>query len=293
MSTQSYIRSITEAIPDEFPTLTPLPEGPSYSSSSSSSSSTSSSSSSIMSFFSNITWQTWVIIFLILALLGINIFAYLAKGTEQTVSIFGNVFDKIFKPVLAFFGYSTLETTKQTINYSATGTKAGVDIVAGATTGAIDTVQETAQNGFPVGTSGTSVGVSTSNTNTNSNSTNYNNNNSNSTSSTNYNNNSNIQGIQAKSSLPVQNKIQQANTNIDKWQEGSLEKALDNASQSTKDPQPDDSRSFSQTTGKAGWCFIGVDNGLRTCAEIGVNDGCMSGDVFPNQAICMNPNLRA
>ena len=274
MSTQSYIRSITEAIPDEFPTLTPLPEGPSYSSSSSSSSSssTSSSSSSIMSFFSNITWQTWVIIFLILALLGINIFAYLAKGTEQTVSIFGNVFDKIFKPILAFFGYSTLETTKQTINYSATGTKAGVDIVAGATTGAIDTVQETSQNGFPIGTSGTSVGVSTSNNN---------------------NSNSNIQGIQAKSSLPVQNKIQQANTNIDKWEEGSLEKALENASQGAKDPQPDDSRSFSQTTGKAGWCFIGVDNGLRTCAEIGVNDGCMSGDVFPNQAICMNPNLRA
>jgi hypothetical protein len=56
---------------------------------------------------------------------------------------------------------------------------------------------------------------------------------------------------------------------------------------------PDDSRSSIQTTGKAGWCFIGEDQGIRTCAEIGVNDGCMSGDVFPSQEICMNPNLRA
>ena len=32
-------------------------------------------------FFSNISWQTWLIIVLILALLGINIFIYLAKGT--------------------------------------------------------------------------------------------------------------------------------------------------------------------------------------------------------------------
>jgi hypothetical protein len=24
-----------------------------------------------------------------------------------------------------------------------------------------------------------------------------------------------------------------------------------------------------------------------------VNDMCMSGDIFPTQAVCMNPNLRA
>lgn len=131
MSSQEYIRSITEIIPDDFPTLTPLPEtsGPS-----------SSSSSSFMGFLFNITWQTWIIIILILALLGINVFAYLAKGTQETVSIF----EQIFGPILKFFGYSTLETSKQTIETSATGTKAGVDIIAGATTGAIDTIQQTA-----------------------------------------------------------------------------------------------------------------------------------------------------
>jgi len=267
MSTQEYIRSITETIPDEFPTLTPLPETRIPSSTSSSSSSSSSS------FFTNISWQTWLIIVLVLALLGINIFVYLAKGTQATASIFG----KIFGPILKILGYSTLETTKQTVTTTATGTKAGVDIVANTTTGAINTVQQNAlasqQNNLPVSTSGTSVGVSTTN------------------------NNTNVQGQMATSSLPAQ---QQAGTNVNQWrteQHDSLEKALSSASQSansnTSDPSPDDSRSIIQSSGKSGWCFIGEDQGIRTCSEIGVNDVCMSGDVFPNQAICMNPNLRA
>lgn len=258
MSSQEYIRSVTEIVPDDFPTLTPLSEG---------ATTTSTNSSSFMGFFANVTWQTWLIVILILALLGINIFAYLAKGTQETASIF----DKIFGPILKFFGYSTLSTTKQTVETTATGTKAGVDIVAGATTRAIDTIQQTAQNGIqmqnqtnePVATSGTSTGVSYP------------------------------QGQMATSSLPVQNKIQEAGANIDQWQQDSLVRALDNAKQSADQVSPDDSRSSIQTTGKSGWCYIGEEQGIRTCSEIGVNDVCMSGDVFPNQAICMNPNLRA
>jgi hypothetical protein len=261
-----YIRSITEIMPDDFPTLTPLPEG-------SVSSNSTSSSSSFLDFFSNITWQTWVIIVLVLALIGINVFVYLAKGTQETASIF----QQIFGPILKFFGYSTLETTKQTVETSATGTKAGVDIVAGATTGAINTVEQTAQNGYPTATSGTSTGVSTSNSSVQGQQV----------------QGQQVQGQQATSSLPVQERIQQAGGNIDQWQEDSLEKALSSASQSVNQVNPDDSRSSIQTTGKAGWCFIGEDQGIRTCAEIGVNDGCMSGDVFPSQEICMNPNLRA
>ena len=158
MSTQEYIRSITEILPDDFPTLTPLPEGPG-----SFSSSQSSSSSTITSFFLNITWQTWVIIVLVLALIGINIFAYLAKGTQETASLFG----KIVGPILKIFGYETLETTKQTVQASATGTKAGVDIVANTGIGIINTIED---SGIPTGTTGTAVGLSSdTNANTNAN----------------------------------------------------------------------------------------------------------------------------
>jgi hypothetical protein len=246
MSSQEYIRSVSEIVPDDYPTFS---EGPSQTS----------SNSSFMSYFENVSLQTWVIIILILAFLGINIFAYLAKGTQETVSIFS----KIFEPILKFFGYSTLTTTKQVVETSATGTKAGVDIVAGATTDAIDTIEKTSQSG-PVATSGTSIGVS-----------------------------SNIpQGQMANSSLPVQNNIQQAGSNIDKWQQDSVTKALENSRQSTEHISPDDSRSSIQTTGKSGWCYIGEDEGIRTCSQIGVNDVCMSGDVFPTQSVCVNPNLR-
>lgn len=247
MSSQEYIRSITEIVPDDFPTLTPLPDSP---------------SSSNGSFFSNITWQTWIIIILILALLGINIFAYLAIGTQELALLF----EKIFGPILKFFGYGALTASKQTVETSATGAKAGVDIVADVATDTIDTIQKVAEDGLPIATTGTSIGVSTSIP----------------------------QGQNATSSLPVQQQMQNGGSNLEQWQKDSLVRALDNAKQTTTSQvAPDDSRSSIQTTGKSGWCFIGEEQGIRTCAEVGVNDVCMSGDVFPSQAVCMNPNLRA
>ena len=223
--------------------------------------------SSTTGFFESITWQTWLIIILILAFLGINIFIYLAKATTD-VSNFVNTY---FGPVLRLFGFSALETTKQTINTSATGTKAGVDIVANTTTGAIDTVEDAARsNANTMPSMPTSSSSSTSNANTNKPAPQK------ATSSQN-------------NSMPVQQQIQQAGGAYE-WSQSSLDSALNDASKQ-KEPQPNESTSY--TTGKAGWCYIGTDHGIRTCAEIGVNDGCMSGDVFPNQAICMNPNLRA
>ncbi len=245
MSTQEYIRSVTEFVPDDFPKLTPLPEGMTTNNTS----------------FINITWQTWIIIILILALLGINVFSYLAKGTEETALLF----DKIFGPILKFFGYSTLSTTKQAVETAATGTKAGVDLIAHAATGAIDTIQPNEKTSIPVATSGTSTGLSTSIP----------------------------RGQMATSSLPVQQGIQEGGARAERWQRDLLEMALDNAKESTEQIRPDESRSSIQTTGKAGWCYIGQEQDVRTCTEIGVNDVCMSGDIFPTQAVCMNPNLRA
>lgn len=55
----------------------------------------------------------------------------------------------------------------------------------------------------------------------------------------------------------------------------------------------DDSNSCVQTKGKAGWCLIGEDKGVRNCIKVGANDTCLSGDIFPNNQICVNPNLRS
>ena len=227
------IRSITSDFPDDL-TLTPLPEIPSTNTSS--------------SFLSNISWQTWIIIVLLLALIGINVFVYLAKGTEFVSTMFND----IFGPILIFFGYNTLETSKQTIQTSATGTKAGVDLVSNTTVGAIDAGQQVLSP-EPQGQ---------------------------------------LQQGQGQGQLQ-QGQLQQGQGQTNMDEEDSLEKALENASSTVNQgPSPDDSRSVFQSTGKSGWCFIGQDQGVRTCAEVGVNDMCMSGDIFPSQEICMNPSLR-
>ena len=47
-----------------------------------------------------------------------------------------------------------------------------------------------------------------------------------------------------------------------------------------------------QTNGVEGWCYIGKDNGLRQCVEVGVSDTCISGEIFPTNEVCINPSLR-
>ena len=192
-------------------------------------------------FFSSITWQTWLIIILILALLGINVFVYLAKGTGTIA----NIINKYFGALLKLFGFGVLETTKQTISTSATGTKAGIVAVAGTATGAIDTVESTLNQ--PITFTGQQAASS------------------------------------QKGSMPV------SNGGRNETIQDSLDSTLNDMSK-THEPQPEDSLS---TYGKAGWCSFGEDDGSRACAEVGVNDRCMSGNIFPSQTICMNPSLRA
>ena len=247
MSTNRFVKTLSEM---ELPSVSSLNE-------SGTASAPLGATNSETGFFTNITWQTWLIIILILSFLGINIFYYLQSGTEATISIFA--------PILKIFGYETLETTKQTIQTSATGTKTGVDIASDTTTGTINTIEDVSKNSRLPKTNSTM-------------------------NNQNQNQNSNVVGQSVNmSAQPVQNEKQQTNN------EDSLQKALSDSSKSNG-VQPDDSLSriqSSSTSGKAGWCFIGEDRGFRTCSQIGVNDKCMSGDVFPTQDVCMNPNLRA
>jgi hypothetical protein len=74
-----------------------------------------------------------------------------------------------------------------------------------------------------------------------------------------------------------------------------LNNALDNNTQSNTSPIADDSYSniqLSKPTTKSGWCYIGEERGFRSCIEVGDNDLCMSGNIFPSQEICINPSLR-
>ncbi len=197
--------------------------------------STASSTSDGEGFFEsikNISVTTWLLIVLILAFLGFNIFVYLAKGT-QTIS-------EIFKPVVERLSYLLGITTLQTINVSAKGTQS----VVNATTDVINTSLNSIEN-----------------------------------------------TTQVNQSRQTQN-----NSHPDITQNNTLNQALNNTTSQRQqsggeDYHADDSTSSIQL-GKAGWCYIGEDRGFRSCAEVGVNDTCMSGEIFPTNDVCVNPNLR-
>lgn len=60
-------------------------------------------------------------------------------------------------------------------------------------------------------------------------------------------------------------------------------------------PKPDLSTSTTQSSkiaNKSGYCYIGEDRGFRSCIKVKHGDKCMSGNIFPTEAMCINPNLR-
>ena len=67
-----------------------------------------------------------------------------------------------------------------------------------------------------------------------------------------------------------------------------------NTGPSTNDPKPDDSTNTIQnpiTSDKRNWCLVGEFQNKRGCVAISDSDKCLSGQVFPNQAMCLNPTL--
>ena len=199
-------------------------------------------SSGFFDSLSNINLTTWLLIILILAFLGFNIFVYLAKGTEDIKNFFAPLLEKIFGASVA--------VTSQTVDVAAEGAKTVVSGTANVVNTGLSTVQDITPN--------------------------------NSSSSV--------------SSQPVEGTVPQKNA----VQNSSLNKALSSSTPEQSGNQDYQAletsssvHSSSAKSGKAGWCFIGEDRGYRTCAEVGANDTCMSGDIFPTQEICINPSLRA
>jgi hypothetical protein len=197
-----------------------------------------SSSSGFLETLQNISMTTWLLIILILAFLGFNIFIYLAKGTQEVNSFFA--------PLLTKFASLFGNVTGQVVDVSAEGAKAVVNTTAGAVDTGLSAVQDITPN-------------------------------------------------KAKSSVPSEPVSQQNQYDI--MSQNTLNKAL-NSSQSkqptSNDYEADDASSNIQGGApKPGWCFIGEDRGFRTCAQVSVDDKCMSGDIFPTQEICINPSLRA
>jgi len=196
--------------------------------------------------FSETTWQTWLIVVLILAVLGFNIFYYLASGTQ----FFANYITPYIKYFSELVGGTIGNTTKEIVTTSATGTKAGVDITAGTITSSIDALGSAIE--------GTSTAVTQTGQDIEK------------------------EVVSTSPENPLNNAMQQQQQH----QQGEASDTF----------QADDSYSSIQSgksSSKSGWCYIGEERGIRSCSQVGPNDQCMSGDIFPTSQVCVNPTLRA
>jgi hypothetical protein len=198
------------------------------------------SSSSVASSFFNISITSWILIILIFAFLGFNIFVYLAKGTESLANIFG--------PLTAWFANLFVSTTSQIVNVTAEGAKNVVSSSANVANAGLSTVQNVSET-----VANTSL------------------------------NNQQVKNVFPQPDITSNNALNKALNTANVNSQG----------QNTNNYNADDASSSIQSgIQKSGWCYIGEDRGFRTCAEVGPNDSCMSGDIFPSQEICINPNLR-
>ena len=81
-------------------------------------------------------------------------------------------------------------------------------------------------------------------------------------------------------------------TSREKQRQESVRKALEHALKN-QNPVPNDATSRTQIPRtKSGYCYIGEDRGFRSCIEVTRDMKCMSGDIFPTRAVCVNPRLR-
>jgi hypothetical protein len=110
------------------------------------SSTSSSSSNGFFGSLFSVSITTWIIIILVLAFLGFNIFVYLAKGTQDITNFFAPIISKI----LGAFAM----VTGQVVDTTATGAKAVVNTTADAIDTGLTGVQNVAKDATQTVTQG-------------------------------------------------------------------------------------------------------------------------------------------
>jgi len=177
------------------------------------------------SFFSKVGWKMWVLIIILLTFLGVNVFLYLAQGSEFIASL--------LNPLLG----ASLGVAGETVDVAAEGGKSAVDIVGSiAKIGLLETqtVAKKAKKYNELSSAKLDFGLP---------------------------------------DIPDNNTL---NRNIN-----------------TKRKKEENVGSYEGNDSSGQWCYVGEYNGIRNCRQLEKGDVCMSGNIFPNRDICINPTLRA
>lgn len=72
-----------------------------------------------------------------------------------------------------------------------------------------------------------------------------------------------------------------------------LDNSINKSGIKKNEPVPDSTENPIQNPikSKTSWCLVGEYQGRRGCIEIGESDKCLSGQIFPDQKMCLNPTL--
>ena len=189
-------------------------------------------------------WFKYLLIILILAILGFNLFAYLGNITDKVKAVFAPV----VRPIASLIGDTVGDVAKQTVSVSADGASAAIQKTASLTTGGISSIQgalrDPTQNAPPQPSATVDAPVATD--------------------------------------PPAVDRNRRAQSQITDNRRG---------------PSPDetDSRVQNRASNVSGaqFCFVGEENGVRSCVSVNEGDRCMSGQIFPTMDICVNPSLRS
>jgi|UniRef100_A0A6C0CB89 hypothetical protein len=232
-------------------------------------------SSSSSSLFKKVFF--WIAIILVLAFLGFNIFAYLAYGTD--------IFTSLMAPFTYIIAYFTGETAKTTLKHTSQGTQAIVNESSNFLQIFLKFMTDLFNNTLVVVTTSSTSAIDYLQSNMKKDKT---------------------INVKPEKQIP-EKQIPDSSGNIQETQEDNddstllkeerkVEARVPNVSDSIKksilqkertEPEPLDS-----DTQQNGYCYIGKINNSRYCAKVSSNNSCMSGDIFPTMAVCINPNLK-
>ena len=181
-----------------------------------------------------------IVIVITLAIVGVNVFAYLGEGTDMLAGGVMPVIERVTGDLSWFVNKFTDNT--------ATGTKGAVDVAG-------DTVKAGAAVPHDIATSGNKGAVVSQ---------------------------QNKKKIDATSAASAGSaRPEQTDP------ENSMQRALDSASpqtqQGTQNPEP---VSADTKSSGPGYCYIGEDQGHRSCISVSESTKCMSGDVYANLDAC-------
>ena len=234
----------------------------------------------------------WFGILVLLAFLGFNIFKVLGFVTDNV--------SNILKPILSFFGILTIDTAQKTVDVASTGTKGLVNTSDKLLTTGIDFINNISQNSLSFlknRINANNVDLQTNIDGDNSNiedTSKYNSSDVNKLSDFIDNNFDNVNKFNSSDNKSCRENCstkcnnesgsQYCNKHCDKYCDEVL-----------PEPEPviDNSRVQSnKASGKSGFCYVGEENGIRSCVKVTDKDVCVSGKVYPSKDICANPKLR-